>query len=238
MKWDDAAVPLAFETIDGPLTPAPRATLRFDYQRRCFVHQIGDDHLDVAWRPELMPAIAEGVTGMCSGEQAEALLALAQRANPRGVLVEVGSFEGYSAIHLGWGAKTGSGQPVYCVDPHEGDLGVRRVAPTWEAFLLNVTRAGVADVVRPIRQTSAVAAASFGHPVSLCYIDALHDYESVRNDFDSWSAHLVDGAIVAFDDAVDDFPGVQRLERELRDGAGNFFYEGPLGVGFFGRWRR
>lgn len=223
-------------TADAPLPPAVRPALRFDYGRDRFVGQVGGIDVDLAWSADLMPAIVDGITGMCSQEQAEALFELARRADPRGVLVEVGSLEGYTAVYLGWGSKLGPSQLVYCVDPHEGDLGVRRVPPTWEAFVRNVDRAGVADVVRPLRQTSEVAAAPFDRPVSLCYIDAKHDYESVRRDFGAWSAHLLEGAIVAFDDAVDDFPGVQRLERELRHEGGGFCYQGRLGVGFYGRW--
>jgi len=185
-----------------------------------------------------MPALVDGVTAMCSREQAEALFELARQADPRGVLVEIGSLEGYTAIYLGWGAKVGPGRPVFCVDPHEGDLGVRQVAPTWRAFQNNVDQAGVGDIVRPIRQRSVVAAAAFDRPVSLLYIDALHDYDSVRGDLAAWSKYLLDGAVVAFDDAVDDAVGVQRLERELCSGVGNFSYQGRLGVGFYGRWWR
>lgn len=223
---------------DPQLPTRAGGALQFDYRRQCFVRDAAGEAVDVAWHVDLMPEIVEGVTGMCSREQAEALFELARAADPRGVLVEVGSLEGYTAIYLAWGSKCGSGQPLYCVDPHEGDLGVRRVPPTWDAFRRNVRRAGVGEVVRPIRQPSAVAAAGFNRPVSLCYIDAMHDYESVRLDVDSWSIHLLDGAIVAFDDAVDEFPGVLRLERELRNRTGSFTYEGRLGVGFYGRWQR
>ncbi len=53
--------------------------------------------------------------------------------------------------------------------------------------------------------------------IGLLFIDALHDYESVRKDFELWFPRMCAGGFVAFHDV--DQPGPNRLVGELVENA-------------------
>jgi hypothetical protein len=77
-----------------------------------------------------------------------------------------------------------------------------------------VTRAGVGDQVALVGISSSSAARAWRESdVGLLFLDGDHRYESVRADFEAWSAHLVPRAVIAFDDC--DFIDVARLVEEL-----------------------
>lgn len=135
-----------------------------------------------------------------------------------GVIVEIGSFRGRSAVALATGAKV----PVYAVDPHEtfeGVLGGRYGAEDRGAFYRAMLRTGMYQRVRLINLPSAVVARAWEHPVGLLWIDGDHTYEGVRRDVDAWQRHLTKNAIIAFDDATDPEIGPYHvIEELLRDG--------------------
>jgi len=99
---------------------------------------------------------------------------------------------------------------VIAIDPHLGDNGeFYEDAETFTEFLANIERAGVSDVVQPIRAFShearpLVADAS----VSVLFLDGSHRYEDVSTDLRDWLPALCDGAILACNDSSK--PGVYR----------------------------
>lgn len=134
-------------------------------------------------------------------------------------IVEVGSWKGCSAIHM---AKTAleRGVPrdqleVICVDTWLGSVehygfgnltaeGRINGRPNfYEQFLSNVMLENLADVITPFPMDSINANACFetwGIKADLIYIDAAHDYNSVKLDAFLWSQVLRDGGYMLFDD--------------------------------------
>ena len=108
--------------------------------------------------------------------------------------MELGSWRGRSTICLALGSKDGSGVPVIAVDRHTDK--------TFVDFQENIGRAGIADLVRPIRATSDEAFADFDEPIELIFIDASHKYDDVRRDFDQWVPLVVQGGTVAMHDTT------------------------------------
>ena len=157
-------------------------------------------------------ALLAGVEGWLSPGEAAALFACARRCRGRGVIVEIGSWQGRSTIVLAAGTRAGAGTPVYAVDPHQG-LPQFGGTPTFAAFQANIAAAGVADLVRPIQQCSADAARGFTWPIELIYIDGAHDHAAVLADFTAWFPKVLDGGVMAFHDTVG-YPGPRRVVRD------------------------
>ena len=136
----------------------------------------------------------EGVPGWLTDEEAHTLYEAARGCTGRGAIVEIGSWKGKSTICLALGSKAGSGTPVYAVDPH--------TAGRFEEFEANLERAGVRDLVRPIKSLSQPAASDFHEPIELLWIDGSHEEALVREDFEKWVPKVVDGGIVAMHDTT------------------------------------
>ena len=134
-----------------------------------------------------------------------------QPSRPGGLrVVEIGSWKGRSTIALGLAARRRGDTEVIAIDPHLGDNGeFYEDAETLTEFLANIERAGLSDVVRPVRALShdarpLVADASVG----VLFLDGSHRYEDVSTDLRDWVPALCDGAILACNDSSK--PGVYR----------------------------
>lgn len=134
-------------------------------------------------------------------------------------IIEVGSWKGCSAIHM---AKTAldKGVPrdkleIVCVDTwlgsaehyHFGYLGGecrKHGRPNfYDQFLSNIVHAGLTDVITPFPMDSINANECFQRwdfKADLIYIDAAHDYNSVKMDAYIWSHILRNGGYMLFDD--------------------------------------
>jgi MMP 1-O-methyltransferase len=154
---------------------------------------------------EELHELLDGIPGWLTHEEGERLYELARACTSSGVIVEIGSFHGKSTICLGLGSKAGRQVPVYAIDPH------RR--PSWESFLANLERAGVADLVKPIRGRSQRVAAEFDEAVELLFIDGDHRYKRVLHDFNRWVPKVVEGGVVAMHDTTW-FPGPKRVAED------------------------
>jgi len=138
--------------------------------------------------------LIKGVPGWLSDEEGEALYELAKECTGRGVIVEIGSWKGKSTICLGRGSKAGAGVPIFAVDPHadyrHGE------------FKENVERAGIADIVTPLKGFSQDVVGGFDQPIELLFVDGSHEEEDVRKDFETWVPKVVEGGTVAFHDTT------------------------------------
>lgn len=86
------------------------------------------------------------------------------------------------------------------------------------AFEENCRRCGVRDMIRVIEGDSAWSAAQVADAsLAFCFIDAAHDYESVRRDIAAWKPKLKPGAPLAGHDIQHD--DVQRAVTECLPGA-------------------
>jgi predicted O-methyltransferase YrrM len=127
-------------------------------------------------------------------------------------IVEVGSYCGRSTVVLG--SVVNAVEPdvrVYAIDPHQGqissyDTETRFESPTLDLFKRNIAEAGLENLVELIPQYSFDV--RWNRPISLLFIDGLHDYENVSRDFAHFAPWVTYGGYVAFDDYDSAFPGV------------------------------
>jgi predicted O-methyltransferase YrrM len=164
-------------------------------------------------------AALEGVEGWLAAREALALHRAARDFPVDGPVrvVEIGSWKGRSTIALATGvAARRAGGVVHAIDPHRGGVLHRLTgeADSYGAFVANVERAGVRDVVDPIRTTSAEARSRIpDDSVHVLFVDGSHRYDDVLRDLEAWTPALRAGARVAFHDAIS-FPGVAAVLRE------------------------
>jgi predicted O-methyltransferase YrrM len=161
--------------------------------------------------------LIDSIEGWLSLDEARALRSLAREVPATRSIVEIGSYRGRSTVALAFGSRRGNGAIVYAVDPHAPFTGARggRFGPEDRAaFYANVIRAGAGDRIALVGLSSASAARAWRErDIGLLFLDGDHRHEAVRADFEAWSRHLADDAIVAFDDC--DYPDVARLVGEL-----------------------
>lgn len=133
-------------------------------------------------------------------------------------LVEVGSYCGRSTVVLASVVRAiRPDARVYAVDPHEGqvgsaDVGYQTLAPTADRFRANLAAAGLSGFVEEVRARAVDV--PWTDPVSLLFVDGLHDYEHVAADYRHFASWLRPGSIVAFHD-YGVFPGVNRFVSEV-----------------------
>jgi hypothetical protein len=185
--------------------------------------------LHLVWRAGLSWDFASvmAITGLMSRAEVKCLYERAQEASGQGVIVEIGSYRGLSTVALARGSMKGPRVPVYAVDPHgffpsSGALPAKgeNFGPSDRAaFCRNVLFAGAAQMIHPIELPSKQAVAGWKQAISLLWIDGCHDYDSVREDFLSWSPFVLSGGWVAFHDSSDPAGGPGRVIQEaLADG--------------------
>jgi MMP 1-O-methyltransferase len=138
--------------------------------------------------------LIKGVPGWLSDEEGEALYQLAKDCTGKGVIVEIGSWKGKSTICLGLGSRAGNGVRIFAVDPHadyrHGE------------FKENIERAGIADLVTPVKGLSEDVVGDFDETIELLFVDGSHEEDDVRHDFETWVPKVVDGGVVAFHDTT------------------------------------
>ena len=132
---------------------------------------------------------------------------VAERAGRPLSIVEIGSWKGRSAIAMGLALRaSGHGGTIHCIDPQ---------APPFDnaaEFDANVERAGVVDLIRPVRALSHDARPSFEPAeIDVLFVDGAHDFPSVARDLDDWTPLLVHGGLLVVNDLF--LPGVSRASR-------------------------
>lgn len=152
--------------------------------------------------------------GWLSAHEGYFLYRSAQQAT-RGQIVEIGSWKGKSTICLAAGSKSKHNAKVTAIDPHKGEYsrgkGIGKDAPTYKEFLKNLSHAGVKDAVQAIVSTSEDAAKTWKKPISLLFIDGLHDYKHTKQDFSLWQKYVQEGGVIAFHDAFCGHDGPRRV---------------------------
>jgi MMP 1-O-methyltransferase len=149
--------------------------------------------------------------GMIGRDEGERLAELAAMVPPEYAIVELGSAAGLSAC---WLAHGSTGAHVTCIDPWE---------PLWsdaddplhlgltgylDAFLANITLERLWSCITPLRARSTDIAPLWLQPVGLLWIDANHEYEHVREDYEAWAPLVPPGGWIAFHDFGDTYPDV------------------------------
>lgn len=136
-------------------------------------------------------------------------------------IVELGVFQGRTALQMAWGARLGNGAHVTGIDPWalEGNVydppftedGSRRWAEHWVQSL------GYSRNITLVNDFSHNVAATWaGPPVGLLYVDGDHTKDGAKRDIVSWAPHLFPSARIAVDDyGHPDWPGVGEAVDEL-----------------------
>jgi len=157
------------------------------------------------------------VEGWTDKAELEFLFNAAKNAIADGVILELGSFKGRSTLALALGSKSGPNIKVYAVDIFSafpmGDGAMHR-GKYLLTFQRNMKAFGVDDIVVAVQSTTDEAAATWNKPISILFIDACHDYESVRRDYENFSKFAVPGGIIIFHD-TDEFDGPKRFVGEI-----------------------
>ena len=122
-------------------------------------------------------------------------------------VVEIGSFQGRSTIVLASAAP--EGVEVVAIDPHAGnDRGPQELEGfqteaqgDHEAFLANLSAAGVRDRVRHVREFSSAALTAVDGEIDLLYIDGAHRYRPALADIRSWGDRVRSGGTLLIHDS-------------------------------------
>jgi predicted O-methyltransferase YrrM len=151
------------------------------------------------------------------------ILELVERYQPK-VCVELGTWLGASAIPVARAVRRWGGT-VTCVDTWAGDVHAQPTRPEAPWMLVSCARylmdAGVGANVRLIPALTSEAAKCWTEPIDYLYIDAAHDYASVKADLEAWVPHVKPGGLILGDDYEHRlFPGVREAWDEFEQAMG------------------
>lgn len=162
------------------------------------------------------------LSGLITPEVGEALYNLALAVPATQAIVEVGSFRGKSTSFLAAGARDGKQTQVFAVDAWDtpGNVSGRfgfADPTTYEVFEAQLRSVRLWSRVTPLKGFSRDVAAEWTGPsIGLLFIDADHQLDNVRSDFDAWSPYLAKSGHIAFDDLdTPKNPGVRQVVDSL-----------------------
>jgi predicted O-methyltransferase YrrM len=189
------------------------------------VRGVGPASLDLEAMDKLQPVLSTGphnadirraiawIRGWLSSDEAYLLAAMSSRVPRQRAIVEIGSFYGRSTIALARGARSGKSPMVHTIDLHHGLAGIH-VGSTLAPFLKNLRSRRMRRKVEVHVSASIDFARTWrGKRVGLLFIDASHDVDSVRSDFEAWFPHMASDGYIAFHDVTQ--PGPNTVVREL-----------------------
>lgn len=161
------------------------------------------------------------VRGATPDEVGMALADMASMVPADQEIVELGVFQGRTALIMAWGATQGSGAHVTGIDPWDLEGNVYDPPFTdaesriWAEY--RVRELGYGERVQLVQAFSADVAETWtGAPVGLLFVDGDHTKEGARRDIEAWAPHLAPGATIAVDDYHHpDWPGVAEAVDEL-----------------------
>ena len=140
-----------------------------------------------------------------------------QVENIDGIVIEIGSWEGRSTCVL---ANAIRPRPVIAVDTWEGSPGeisaeLAKGRDVYGTFITNVKTLTGGNVV-PVRKGWREFVPTITDPVAFCFIDAAHDYDSVRKDIAAWKPKVKPDGVLAGHDAQHK-PVMKAVEELLPD---------------------
>ena len=155
------------------------------------------------------------VPGHLTEKEARFLGLLAACVPARGTIVEIGSFKGRSTVMLAKVASHYGSGPVVAIDPHNSpillDHQTDQEASSYQDFLDSIHAAGVSAHVESHAAYSKEVAKSWNRPIRVLWIDGDHSYEGAKSDLDGFFPQLVPQGVVAYHDALNNFPGPIRV---------------------------
>jgi len=181
--------------------------------------------IDLRERFEEIRSQVSNIQGWISDQDGILLYKLARFNAPKPNIVELGSWKGKSTVWLASAIRDRGEGLVYAVDHWKGSneqihkelLKDYEEDQLYYEFLNNLKQLELLDYVKPIKMDTISATRQFdvNFEIGLLFIDASHEYEDVRRDFEFWSPMVMVGGFIMFHDAVDSWPGVKRVVMEL-----------------------
>lgn len=156
------------------------------------------------------------IEGYIDREEGARLAEYASSVPADQAIIELGSASGSGALYLASGAKAGLGAHVYCFDPYQEANTESpehyRDSLAFKLFEARMAYCRLEDQISVIISTARDGAGYWREtqvftPVGLLHMDALHDYENTRDDFNAWRDLLVPGGVVVFHDVFNDKHG-------------------------------
>jgi predicted O-methyltransferase YrrM len=175
--------------------------------------------------------VSRSVSGFLGDNEARFLGILAACAPAEGTIVEIGSYKGKSTVLLASVAAHYGMGPVVAIDPHTSpSITDPKLAPggsSFEEFAGALRSAKLEEQVEVHRAFSREAAKGWNRSIRLLWIDGDHTYQGAKEDFELFSPHLANGAIVAMHDALHAYEGpirvfVEQILRSDRFGPAGF----------------
>ena len=150
--------------------------------------------------------LADTFDGWLTEREEKFLFLEALRSNPRGVILEIGSWQGKSTTYLVNGVALGKNKnKIYAIDPHIGSIeheAKLKNKSSLEKFKENMEKVGISGKIETIIDKSQSAAKDWKLPISLLWIDGDHSYVGAKADFDLYFPFLVKGGVVALHDST------------------------------------
>ncbi|KQP79107.1 hypothetical protein ASF37_08100 [Aeromicrobium sp. Leaf289] len=168
--------------------------------------------------PEALQAVADEVRGFLPADEADALrAAAAAHLRAGGVAVEIGSYCGKSAVHLGHVARE-SGARLVTIDHHRGSeeqqvgweyhdetlVGTDGRMDTLPFLRETLARAGLEDVVDVVVARSPDVASWWGRELDLVFVDGGHTDEHAQGDYEGWARWVRPGGVLVIHDVFPD----------------------------------
>ena len=166
-------------------------------------------------------SLIEPVEGWLGDQGVENLYRYTLKA-PVSNVVELGSWKGRSTSCLAFAIKDRNEGRVYAVDTWKGSSEHQQALQSYaddqlyNEFIKNITNLNLLDYIEPVKMDSIEASRKWplNLKIGLLYIDASHEYLSVKQDFEFWSPLVATGGYIIFDD-VPSWDGPTKLVNEL-----------------------
>jgi len=191
--------------------------------------------------PEIL-TVARQVRGFLSETEMKFLAMIAACPTGEGVVLEIGSFLGKSTTLLALAGKLAPGTQIVAVDPldYRPSFDPKRGVETCaDEFHANLHRANVECLVEfhQMRSNDLAPKWRAGRKIRVLWVDGDHSYDGAKADFDLFSPHLADGAIVALHDCFRHDVGPMRVLAEDILLSKNFGAAGGCGSIGWGQFR-
>ena len=152
-------------------------------------------------------AVAAPIEGWLTEAQARRLWEAVRRVPAGGLVVEIGSFRGRSAVVMA--SALAAGARLVAIDPHEGgDRGPQEIAANAErgeadntAFRANLQAAGVAERVEHLQLMSSDALPAVPEAIDVLYVDGAHRFGPARDDIVRWGDRVAHGGTMLVHDS-------------------------------------
>lgn len=134
-------------------------------------------------------------------------------------IVEIGSYCGKSTTAIGLALKAlgEKNLKLYAIDPHTG-YELAQVPDTYEVLKEDLNHNNLEEYVQIIKAKSTEV--KWHKPIALLFIDGLHDYESVKSDFEHFHKFVVPEGLIAFHDYASYYPEVKKFVNEILQNSG------------------